>query len=87
MRPYGASFEGVPHLVCDGKSALDIIKNPGVTKRSAHYENWLFFARDAFLTNKARFFHTTTDKMMADNLTKVVDRTKFFACRNYQMNI
>ena len=78
---------GVPHLVCDGKSALDIIKNPGVTKRSAHYETWLFFARDAFLTNKARFFHTTTDKMMADNLTKVVDRTKFFACRNYQMNI
>ena len=29
----------------------------------------------------------STHKMMADNMTKVVDKTKFFTCRNYQMNI
>ena len=32
-------------------------------------------------------FLTTTDKMMADNMTKVLDRDKFFRCRNYQMNV
>ena len=46
-----------------------------------------YFARDAYLHNKAKFFLTGTDTMMADSMTKVVDRTKFFVCRNYMMNI
>ena len=28
----------------------------------------------------------STHLMMADNMTKVVDRHKFFKCRAYQMN-
>ena len=76
-----------PHLITDSKSAFDIVRNPGVTKRSVHYERILHIVRDAFLQNQIRIFLTTTDKMMADNMTKVVDREKFFRCRNYQMNI
>ena len=78
---------GVPHFISDGRSALDVIHHPGATKRSAHYDRWLYFARDCHLSNKAKFYHTTTDKMMADNMTKVTDRIKFIVNRNYQMNI
>ena len=77
----------MPHVISDSKSAIDIVRNPGTTKRSIHYERWLYFARDAYLHNKAKFFLTGTDTMMADSMTKVVDRTKFFVCRNYMMNI
>ena len=76
-----------PHIVSDSKSAIDIIHNPGVTKRSVSFERWLFIPRDAHLANRAKFFLTTTGKMMADNMTKIVDKNKFFACRNFQMNI
>ena len=77
----------VPVIYCDNKAAIDIIKNPGVTKRSVHYERWLFFARDAYLHLRANFVLVTTDMMMADSLTKVVDRTKFYICRQFMMNI
>ena len=63
------------------------MRKPGVTKRSTHYERQLHLARDAYLQGQIRIFLTTTDKMMGDNMTKVVDREKFFRCRNYQMNI
>ena len=45
------------------------------------------YARDLYLPKKITVSLVSTHKMMADNLTKVVDKTKFFVCRNYQMNI
>ena len=77
----------VPHVVNDGKSAIDTVKNPGMTKKSTHFERWLQFARDLYLKKQVFMFACKTDLMMADNMTKVTDKTKFFACRNYQMNI
>ena len=56
------------------------------TKKSAHVERWLMFARDLYLKNKIKMALVVTDDMMGDNMTKVVDRSKFFKCRNYQMN-
>ena len=76
-----------PQCVTDGKSSYDVTMNPGVTKNTVHYERWLYFVRDANLHQRAQFYLTTTDKQMADSLTKIVDRSKFFACRNYMMNI
>ena len=73
--------------ITDNKGTYDIIRNPGVTKHSVHYERRLHFARDEFMHNRAKFFLAPTDKMMADGMTKVVDRHKFFVCRNYMMNI
>ena len=80
-------FTKAPHVISDSKSAIDIIRNPGVTKRSAHYERRLFFARDAYLYERMVPFLCPTDKMMADMMTKVVDKNKFFLCRNYMMNL
>ena len=76
-----------PHIIIDSKSAYDIIRHPGVTKRSVHFDRWLHFARDAYLHNRAKYFLGKTDKMMADGMTKVVDRNKFMICRSYMMNI
>ena len=75
-----------PYIITDCKAAFDIIRNPGATKRSVHYERWLYMARDAYLTGKAMYILTTTDKMMADPMTKVVDRAMFFLSRKFLMN-
>ena len=76
-----------PLIVTDSKAAHDIIKNPGVTKHSIHFERWIYLARDYYLHGKAKYLLTGTANMMADGMTKVTDKTKFFLCRNYAMNI
>ena len=76
-----------PHAITDLKGAYDIVRNPGVTKRSAHFDRRLHYARDNYLKESFRLFLIGTNKMMADGLTKVVDRDKFFRCRNYMMNV
>ena len=43
------------------------------------------FARDLYLMKKITISLVSTHIMMADDKTKVVDREKFFRCRNYQM--
>ena len=72
-------------IITDNKAAYDIIKNPGVTKHSVHFERWIYFARNAYLHGRAKFVLTTDANMMADSLTKVTDRTKFYTCRSYQL--
>ena len=73
------------HVLTDSKSAYDTVRNPGATKRSTHVERWLMFARDLYLMKKITISLVSTHIMMADDKTKVVDREKFFRCRNYQM--
>ena len=71
---------------CDNKSARDVIKCPGATKRTVHFDRWLHFARELVLMNKAEIFFAPTDMMMADGMTKAVDKTKFLKCRDYVMS-
>ena len=77
----------LPRLLTDSKSAVDIIKNPGVTKRSTHFERRLHYAREMYLHGRFVLHLVSTHDMMADGMTKVVDRDKFFKCRNYVMNV
>ena len=72
--------------VTDNKAARDVIKCPGATKRTVHFDRWLHFAREMVLMNKAEVFFAPTDMMMADGLTKAVDKTKFLKCRDYVMS-
>ena len=76
---------GPTHVLTDSKAAYDTVRNPGATKKSTHVERWLMFARDLYLRKGFGLTLVTTHKMMADNMTKVVDRDKFFKCRDYQM--
>ena len=64
-----------------------MIHNPGTTKRTAHYDRRLFFAREQYQNGRAIFYLVKTEKMMADIMTKVTDRAKFFLCRNFIMRI
>lgn len=72
--------------ITDNKAARDVIKCPGATKRTVHFDRWLHFAREMVLMNKVEMFLASTDDMMADGLTKAVDKTKFLKCRDYIMS-
>ena len=84
---YGAGVKGPMPVITDNKAAYDIVKNPGATKRTAHFERWLHYARDLYLRNAVTVLLTPTENMMADAMTKATDRQTFFRCRNYMMNI
>ena len=77
----------IPLIITDSKGAFDMIKNPGVTKHSIHFERWIYFAREYYLHGGAKYLLTGTANMMADAMTKVTDKTKFYLCRNFMMNI
>ena len=70
----------------DNKASVDVIKYPGATKRTAHFDRWLHFARALCLRNKIEVFHITTEIMMGDIFTKALDKTKFLTCRDHLMS-
>ena len=86
LRDLGHEFENV-HGYTDSKSGYETIMNPGVTKRTAHFERWLYWARELFLNKKLLLNHIRDEDMMADSLSKVTDRAKFLKCRNAQLNL
>lgn len=72
--------------VTDNQAARDVIKCPGATKRTVHFDRWLHFARELMLKNLVDIYFAPTALMMADGFTKAVDKTKFFKCRDYTMS-
>ena len=81
----GAQLRGPGAIITDNKAAHDVVRQPGATKRTVHFDRWLHFARELYLRNKIKVFLTGTDNMMADGFTKPVDKTKFLKCRDYIM--
>ena len=61
--------------------------NPGVTKRTAHFERWLFWARELYMEKKLLLNLVRDEDMMADALSKVTDRGKFLKCRGALLNL
>jgi hypothetical protein len=86
LRDMGNSIDDKLPCITDSKSAADVVKNPGVTKHTAHFERWLHWARELFLNRVIDIYLTSTDHMMADDKTKVVDRNKCLKCRQFQTN-
>ena len=78
-----ATLEAPTACITDNKAACDVIKYPGATKRTLHFDRWLHFAREMCLHNRIEIFLTGTDNMMGDGFTKPVDKTKFLKCRDY----
>ena len=79
----GIEFDGPTVCITDNKATYDIVRNPGATKRTAHFDRWLHFARELYLKNAIKIYLTTTDKMMADIMTKPTDKTTFLRCCAY----
>ena len=57
------------------------------TKRTAHFERWLFWARELYLQRKIDLNHIKDEGMVADALSKVTDRAKFLKCRMALLNL
>ena len=86
LRDLGHEFEYVRGYT-DSKSGYDTIMNPGVTKRTAHFERWLFWARELYMEKKLLLNLVRDEDMMADALSKVTDRGKFLKCRGALLNL
>ena len=76
----------VLEIVTDSQSARDGVVNQGATKHSVHYERREWYAREMYLRRKMKVRLVKTEKMRADDKTKVVHKAKFY-CRKYQMNL
>jgi hypothetical protein len=83
----GARVSFPIHAITDNKATFDTVKQPGATKKTAHYERWLYYARDLSLHNKLIMFLVETAGMMADMFTKVADKVVFAKCRAFVMNL
>ena len=86
LEDLGLKFDVPWTAFTDSASGIDVIKNIGVTKHTTHFARWLHWARDLYLHKWFALTHVTTDMMMADDKTKVLDRAKFLKCRSYQLN-
>ena len=86
----GIEFDGPSACITDNKATYDVVRNPGATKRTSHFDRWLHFARELYLKNAIKIYLTTTDKMMGDIMTNdqadgLTDKTTFLRCCAYIM--
>ena len=79
--------DGPLELITDSQSGIDIVRNPGATKSSVHFERWLYYVRELFLRGKLQVTFQGTQLLAADDKTKVVFKSKFLYCRMKQMNL
>ena len=87
LHDLGYATEGKLPTLTDSKSGRDVIRNPGVTKHTAHFARWLHWARELYMQQKIEMILVEDSDMMADCDTKIVDRDKFFKCIKFQMNL
>jgi hypothetical protein len=84
---FEVKLEGASPAITDNKAAHDVVRCPGATKRTAHFDRWLHFARELVLRGTVEVFLTGTFNMPADMYTKPLDKTGFLRCRKYNMNL
>jgi hypothetical protein len=91
LRDMGHALDEKLPVITDSKSAADIVQNPGAflgwpdTPHISH-AGWLHWARELALKKVIEVYLAGTEKMMADDKNKVVDRPKMFNCRKFQVN-
>jgi hypothetical protein len=73
--------EGVPRILRDSQSALALVRNPVVPKRSKHIDLLHHFVRECSERGEIGPEYWSTKHKFADSLTKVVRLNTFVWCR------
>ena len=66
----------------DNQSAIKVLKNPILSARSKHIDIIYNFARERAARQEIKFEYIRTDHMLADALTKPVNKIKLEFCRS-----
>ena len=73
---------GTVCIMADNQSALKLLRNPVTSARSKHIDVVYHFARERVLRKEVSFQYISTDKMLADVLTKALTGVKHqFCCK------
>ena len=73
-----------PHFI-DNTAAVTLSQNDGVSKKTEHFLRWMLYLREMVLNGWIRTIFVGTKDMMADGLTKVIDKTRFTRMKNFLM--
>ena len=65
----------------DSKSAIELSKNPVYHERSKHIDTRYHYIRECVSNGIAEVDHVSTDRHLADILTKPLGRIKFLEMR------
>jgi len=68
-------------LLMDSKSAIELSKNPVHHERSKHIDTRYHYIRECVANGIAEVDHISTDRQLADILTKPLGRIKFVEMR------
>ncbi|GAB4821233.1 hypothetical protein N2152v2_008279 [Parachlorella kessleri] len=68
-------------IFADNQSAIKLLKNPVFSMRSKHIDVMYHFARERVIRKDITFKYVSTDKMVADALTKPLPAAKLEYCR------
>jgi hypothetical protein len=66
----------------DNQAALKLLKHPIASLRSKHIDVIYHFARERVARGEVKFEYISTDKMVADIMTKALPESKFITFRD-----
>ena len=73
-------------LLTDCQAARDVIVKPGGTQRTKYFERTTLLVKRLYMIGVITPVLVTTDNMVADILTKPLDRNKLAKFRTYMLN-
>jgi hypothetical protein len=82
---FGCKFSKIP-LLCDNESVIKLAKNPIDHSRIKHIDIRHHFLRDHETKGDIVLSHMSTDKQLADIVTKLLDEQRFCTLRS-ELNI
>lgn len=75
-------------MLIDNSGAIDLCERVGVSKRTEHFQRWQhycrYMARHHIIT---KLHFVRTHEQLADQLTKMGDKTSFLRTRNVMLNL
>ena len=67
-------------IFCDNQAAITLLKNPIASTRSKHIDVLHYFARERVARKEVEFSYISTEKQLADCMTKALPASKFVFC-------